>query len=118
MAILDRNRDAGQATADALSGAGHKATFHSCDVSDESSVKEAVDQAAQDHGGVNVLVSNAGIQRYGNVVNTGLGNLGRSLQCSREGLFLCGKVHHSLHDSSWRRRRSSSWVQPKALPRL
>jgi NAD(P)-dependent dehydrogenase (short-subunit alcohol dehydrogenase family) len=70
VAILDRNEEAGQATASALSRAGHKATFHTCDVSSESSVEEAVDQAVQHHGALNVLVSNAGIQRYGNVVNT------------------------------------------------
>jgi NAD(P)-dependent dehydrogenase (short-subunit alcohol dehydrogenase family) len=33
-------------------------------------VKEAIDQAVERHGGLHVLVSNAGIQRYGNVVDT------------------------------------------------
>jgi NAD(P)-dependent dehydrogenase (short-subunit alcohol dehydrogenase family) len=91
VAILDRNRDAGQATADALSRAGHKATFHCCDVSQESSVREAVDQAAQEHGGVNVLISNAGIQRYGNVVSTGSENWDEVFNVHVKGCFYAAK---------------------------
>lgn len=70
VAILDRNVKAGEEMVDALSRAGHQATFHDCDVSSEPSVAEAVDGAVRQHGALHVLVSNAGIQRYGNVVDT------------------------------------------------
>lgn len=70
VAILDRNAEAGQAMVDALLRAGNKATFHQCDVSSESGVEKAVGEAVAHHGALNVLVSNAGIQRYGNVVDT------------------------------------------------
>ncbi len=36
VAILDRDAEAGQATVNALSEAGHQATLHVCDVSSES----------------------------------------------------------------------------------
>lgn len=70
VAILDRDAEAGQATVHALLEAGHQATFHVCDVSSESSVRQAVNEAVQHYGAVHVLVSNAGIQRYGDVVGT------------------------------------------------
>jgi NAD(P)-dependent dehydrogenase (short-subunit alcohol dehydrogenase family) len=70
VALLDRNAEAAQATASALLKAGHKANFYSCDMSNESSVKNAMDAVVQDFGGLDVLVSNAGIQRYGDVVHT------------------------------------------------
>ena len=70
VAVLDRDAQSGEATVQGLTKAGYKASFHTCDVSRESSVKEAIDQAVERHGGLHVLVSNAGIQRYGNVVDT------------------------------------------------
>ncbi|MGC2401734.1 MAG: glucose 1-dehydrogenase [Acidobacteriaceae bacterium] len=70
VAVLDRDAIRGGATVEGLTSAGYHASFHSCDVSRESSVKEAMDQAVKHHGGLHVLVSNAGIQRYGDVVDT------------------------------------------------
>jgi NAD(P)-dependent dehydrogenase (short-subunit alcohol dehydrogenase family) len=70
VAILDRNAEAAQATVKALVTAGYAAGFHLCDVASETSVREAIDEAAQRFGAVHVLVSNAGIQRYGDVVHT------------------------------------------------
>jgi NAD(P)-dependent dehydrogenase (short-subunit alcohol dehydrogenase family) len=70
VAILDRNAEAAQETVNALVTAGYAASFHRCDVASESNVREAIDEAAQRHGAVHVLVSNAGIQRYGDVVHT------------------------------------------------
>jgi NAD(P)-dependent dehydrogenase (short-subunit alcohol dehydrogenase family) len=69
LAILDRNAEAGQSTAEALCRGGYEATFHTCEVSSEPSVERAVGEAVQHHGALHVLVSNAGIQRYGNVVD-------------------------------------------------
>jgi NAD(P)-dependent dehydrogenase (short-subunit alcohol dehydrogenase family) len=70
VAVLDRDAQSGEATVQGLTKAGYKASFHSCDVSRESSVKEAIGEAVERHGGLHVLVSNAGIQRYGGVVDT------------------------------------------------
>jgi NAD(P)-dependent dehydrogenase (short-subunit alcohol dehydrogenase family) len=50
--------------------AGHTASVHVCDVSVESEVKRAIDAVVAQYGRLDVLVSNAGIQHYGNVVTT------------------------------------------------
>ncbi len=70
VAILDRDAEAAQATVDRLVKTGYHASFFPCDVSKEADVKDAIDAAVQSYGSLNVLVSNAGIQRYGDVVHT------------------------------------------------
>jgi NAD(P)-dependent dehydrogenase (short-subunit alcohol dehydrogenase family) len=70
VAILDRDRDAGQRTAKTLSTAGKNVEFYLCDVAVPEQVQNAVNSAARSFGGLDVLVSNAGIQRYGDVIAT------------------------------------------------
>lgn len=70
VAILDRDAESARAAVETLRQAGHEASFHPCDVTLESEVKSAMAAAVQHYGGINVLVSNAGIQRYGDVVST------------------------------------------------
>jgi len=41
-----------------------------CDVSDASAVRRLVEQVTSRHGGLDILVNSAGIQRYGTVVET------------------------------------------------
>ena len=70
VAILDRNGEAARKTVEALRKAGYQATFHPCDVTVESEVKTAMSAAVQHYGALNILVSNAGIQRYGDAITT------------------------------------------------
>lgn len=70
VAILDRDAEAALATVHALVNEGHTASFQMCDVAAESDVRRAFDEVMQRYGALNVLVSNAGIQRYGDVVGT------------------------------------------------
>lgn len=70
VAILDRNAEAAEITIDALLKAGHKASFHRCDMTVEVDVKDAIGAVMQEHKALHVLVSNAGIQRYGDIVGT------------------------------------------------
>ncbi len=70
VAILDRNAEAAQATIAALEKSGHTASFYRCDVTVESEVKAAMAAAVAHYGALHILVSNAGIQRYGDVVTT------------------------------------------------
>lgn len=62
VAIADMNRDAAVATADAIVAAGGRAIGVACDVTDEAQVESAVAETVQTFGGVDILVSNAGIQ--------------------------------------------------------
>lgn len=70
VAILDIDSHAGEETARQLKREGYTASFHACDVSIESEVKNAIHEVTQRYGQLNVLISNAGIQRYGSVVST------------------------------------------------
>src|ERR1700745_2514063 len=70
VAFLDRDTESAQTTVDALLKAGHNAASFPCDVSNEDSVHQAIDAALQRYGALHVLVSNAGTQRYGDVVHT------------------------------------------------
>jgi 3-hydroxybutyrate dehydrogenase len=60
--IADLNKAAAQATAEALKAAGGKAMAVAMDVTDEAQVNAAVAEVVAAWGGVDVLVSNAGIQ--------------------------------------------------------
>ncbi|MHB1675836.1 MAG: SDR family NAD(P)-dependent oxidoreductase [Acidobacteriaceae bacterium] len=70
VAILDRDAKAGEESVAALEKSGYTASYFPCDVTVESEVKTAIAAAVARYGGLHILVSNAGIQRYGNVVTT------------------------------------------------
>lgn len=70
VAILDRSVEAGQVTVAALEKSGYTATYLPCDVTVESEVKAAMAAIVAHYGALHILVSNAGIQRYGDVVTT------------------------------------------------
>lgn len=61
VAIFDVLDAEGTALADTLTGQGHEVGFWKVDVTDESAVKAAIDEAATRFGGLNVMVNNAGI---------------------------------------------------------
>lgn len=59
--VADRNVTAGEATAQALAQAGGDVLFAPADVADPAAVERLMAQAVQHFGGLDVLVSNAGI---------------------------------------------------------
>jgi 3-hydroxybutyrate dehydrogenase len=62
VAITDLNREAAQAAAAELAGRGCTAMAVAMDVTDEAQVSAATDEVVAAWGGIDVLVSNAGIQ--------------------------------------------------------
>ncbi len=62
IAIADLNLEGAQATADELEKAGHRAIAVAMNVTDEAAVEAGVAKTVEQLGGVDVLVSNAGIQ--------------------------------------------------------
>lgn len=60
--IADLNRQAAEATAAELAATGAKAIGVAVDVTDEAQVEAAVERAVAAFGGIDILVSNAGIQ--------------------------------------------------------
>jgi NAD(P)-dependent dehydrogenase (short-subunit alcohol dehydrogenase family) len=70
VAILDVDDAAGHGVATEIQAAGHHAVFYRCDVAADADLQSVIALASQSLGGLDVLVSNAGIQRYGDVVGT------------------------------------------------
>ena len=76
------------------------------DVVDESAVADVVDQSARADGGLDVLVTAAGIQRYGTATDTTLAEWEEVQAVNLRGTFLT--IKHAL--PHLRRRRTSSIV--------
>ncbi|CAG2134079.1 3-hydroxybutyrate dehydrogenase [Cupriavidus plantarum] len=62
VAIADLNLDAARATAEEIERAGGRALPIAMDVTNEQAVDEATDKVAEAFGGLDILISNAGIQ--------------------------------------------------------
>src|SRR6266567_8817345 len=62
VAIADLNKDAAEATANEIRASGGQAMSVAMDVTDEKAVNDGVAAVVRSFGGVDVLVSNAGIQ--------------------------------------------------------
>jgi 3-oxoacyl-[acyl-carrier protein] reductase len=61
----ERSADAAQAIAAEIKAAGGRAVAIRMDAADPASIKQAVDRAASELGGLDILINNAGIIRYG-----------------------------------------------------
>ena len=62
VAIADLNKDAAEATANEIRASGGQAMSVAMDVTDEQAVNDGVAAVVRSFGGVDILVSNAGIQ--------------------------------------------------------
>lgn len=61
VALLDRNKDAGEALASEISAKGRQARFWALDVSIENDVKRITDDVVKAFGRLDILVNNAGV---------------------------------------------------------
>ena len=68
--VVDRDIDKGAATVDALCAEGAEALFCRAEVSREQDCVNFADQALDRFGRIDVLVANAGIRRFGTVLET------------------------------------------------
>jgi NAD(P)-dependent dehydrogenase (short-subunit alcohol dehydrogenase family) len=68
--IVDVDREAGQKSAAAIAEGGTEAQFVEADVSRSEAARRAAEEAVSSFGRIDVLVNSAGIQRYGDVVET------------------------------------------------
>ena len=88
VALLDTD-DEGAQTAEAL---GEGARFVACDVSNGTAVEAAFAEVASIFGGVDLLINNAGIQRYGTVTDTTEALWDEVLAVNLKSAFLCAKA--------------------------
>jgi NAD(P)-dependent dehydrogenase (short-subunit alcohol dehydrogenase family) len=102
VAVLDTNREAGEKTAAQIASSGAACEFFACDVSAASEASRAVDAVVAKFGPIDILVSNAGIQDYGDVLTTTEQAWDRLLGVNLKGCFLMSKfaVPHMLKRGS------------------
>jgi len=87
--VTGRNLQNAQAVARDI---GHGATGHALDVASESSVKSLAGHVAQEWGGIDVLVNNAGIDpHYAGLEDTATDSWREVLATNLDGVFFCCK---------------------------
>lgn len=86
--ITDINDAQGAKTVAALKDAGHKAAFYHLDTTSEEDWESVVDKVVADHGGLDVLVNNAGVLFGAPVTETTLKDFRWLHQVNVEGVFL------------------------------
>jgi len=102
VALLDRDVERGAQAVESITAAGHRAAFFSCDVTSSAEVQRAIDALVAHFGGIDVLVSNAGIQRYGEVTSTSEELWNEVISVNLNGCFLVSKytIPHMLERGS------------------
>lgn len=91
VAIVDRNEKGGQETAQVIAQRDGQAEFFSVDVSSEAQVEDLIETVAAKMGGIDVLVNNAGIQRYGSATTTSEKEWDEVLNINLKGAYLMAR---------------------------
>jgi 3-hydroxybutyrate dehydrogenase len=86
--IADLALDAAKATADEIVKAGGKAMAVAMNVTDEAQVDKGVADAVKEFGGIDVMISNAGIQIISPIVDLSLDNWKKLTAIHLDGAFL------------------------------
>ena len=86
--IADLNLDAASATAREFDPSGERALAVQMDVTDEAAVEAGIARAAVHFGGIDILISNAGIQIVGPVDTYEFSNWKKMLAIHLDGAFL------------------------------
>src|SRR5450830_367815 len=86
--IADLALDAAKATADEISKSGGTAMAVAMNVTDEAQVDKGIADAVAAFGGIDVLISNAGIQIISSIVESSLDNWRKMLAIHLDGAYL------------------------------
>ena len=92
VAIADINLEAAQAAAQSIEAAGGKAIGVAMDVTDEAAVNAGTEQVVQAFGGIDILVSNAGIQIVNPIENYAYADWKKMMAIHVDGAFLTTKA--------------------------
>lgn len=96
--ILDQNEPEGSRTAADIREGGGDCDFFHCDVSRSDQVERCIREIVSKHGRIDILISNAGIQYYGDVITTPEAEWDRVIGVNLKGCYLVSKfaVPHML----------------------
>ncbi|HKK40979.1 MAG TPA: SDR family NAD(P)-dependent oxidoreductase, partial [Bacteroidales bacterium] len=91
--VADLNEDAGREVVTELSSekTPHKAVFIKADVSDPDSVKELIIETVKEFGGLDIMISNAGILRAGGLDEMDPATFSKTTDVNYAGYFHCAK---------------------------
>jgi 3-oxoacyl-[acyl-carrier protein] reductase len=92
VAIADLNKAASEATANEIHRAGGQAIAVAMDVTDEQAVNSGVAAVVAAFGGVDILVSNAGLRRQTSFLDMSFEEWREILSVALDGAFLLGKA--------------------------
>ena len=87
--VLDIDGGPAEEAAAGIRAAGGAAHAFVCDVTDEAQVRRTFDQIAAEHGGIHLLVNNAGVTHVGTVESTTADTLDRLYRVNVRGMFHC-----------------------------
>jgi len=91
VALLARREDKLQALAEELKQYDVEVFTHRCDVTDEESVKTAIDAVAGHFGRIDILLNNAGVAVRGGVHNLSAEDWDKSMDTNVKGIYLVSK---------------------------
>ena len=89
--IADIDKSAGEETQKLIQDAGGQALFVEGDISDEDYVKQVVAETVREFGGIDVLHNNAGVVRYGTVVDLSVEDWDYQININLRATFLTCK---------------------------
>lgn len=90
--IADLNDAAARKAADEIIAEGGRANACATDVASPSSVQQLVDDTLERHGGLDVMVSNAGIGELYHFLDQPFDRWQKTLDVNLTGVFLCGQA--------------------------
>ncbi len=90
--VGDRDGVGGLRVTETIIAAGGFARYRHLDVTDASSVEEAVQDAVSAFGGLHILVNNAGIGFVGNLMETEQSDFDAVMAVNVTGVFLCARA--------------------------
>lgn len=90
--LVDYNEDVGKAAAARLREAGHTAEFVQCDVGFKPAVDDMVRQSIDRFGQVDILLSNAGVNRRADFLDFTEDDWDLIIRTNLKSVFLCGQA--------------------------
>jgi len=91
VALLARRKEKLENLAEELKGLGKDAIAVKCDVSDEESVKNAINEIINHYGKIDILLNNAGVATRGSVEELSVEDFDKTMDINVKGIYLMCK---------------------------